>query len=335
MMFFRHLLRFILALFASALLTSCSLSNIPFNESEPEPERNILTGEIGTNGKVMAVKFDDTRAAHPQEGVESADVVFITQVEAGLTRLMGIYSSNYPDQVGPIRSARISDIDILAQFGRVGFLYSGAQSKLRPVIGQANLENLSAERNPPSIYFNDPGRFAPYSMMVRIPLLLEKSENVDLVKPIGWEHGELSDLAKRVEKVKIKWPNASYEAIWNEKKERFDLNFGGSPNLAKSGKRLGSNMMIVQFVEITPSEYGDKFGGVTPKTKVTGSGRALLLRDGTVTEVNWSRQSPTAPTSWTLSNGELAKFATGQVWIFLTDQQVEIQYPLEVQEVDK
>ncbi len=103
------------SLLTALVLTSCSLSDLPLDESKPEPERNILTGEVGSNGKVIAIKFDDTRAAHPQEGVESADVVVISQVEAGLTRLMGIYSSNYPEQVGPVRSARISDIDIFEQ----------------------------------------------------------------------------------------------------------------------------------------------------------------------------------------------------------------------------
>lgn len=317
----------IAAISALLFLTGCSLSDLPFVESAPEPERNVLSGDVGPNLKVIAVKFDDTRAAHPQEGVEAADVVFITQVEAGLTRLMGIYSSKYPEQVGPVRSARISDIDILAQFGRVGFMYSGAQSKLRPVLAASNLENLSAERNPPSIYFNDPDRIAPYAMMVRIPLLLEKAENVDLVKSVGWIHGEISDSAVPVERVKIFWPNGSYEAIWNEAAKRFDLNFGSEANLAKSGKRLGSNMMIIQFVEITPSEFGDKFGGVTPKSKVVGSGRALLLRDGTITEVSWSREDAESPTNWSLMNGEPAYFATGQKWFFLTDQEPEIAYP--------
>ena len=316
------------SLLTALVFTSCSLPDLPLVESKPEPERNILTGEVGSNGKVIAIKFDDTRAAHPQEGVESADVVVISQVEAGLTRLMGIYSSNYPEQVGPVRSARISDIDILAQYGRVGFMYSGAQTKLRPVIAAANLENLSAERNPPSIYFNDPERIAPYAMMVRIPLLLEKAENVDLVKSVGWSHGELSELAKPVSRVKINWPNASYEAIWDEEKERFLLNFNGAPNLAKSGLRLGSNNLIVQLAEIKPSEYGDKFGGITPKTSVIGAGKAFLLRDGTITSVNWNRESATSPTTWSLDNGEPANFATGQVWIFLTDQELEISYPV-------
>ncbi|MFM8384462.1 MAG: DUF3048 C-terminal domain-containing protein, partial [Actinomycetota bacterium] len=138
----------------------------------------------------------------------------------------------------------------------------------------------------------------------------------------------LSELAKPVLRVKVNWPNASYEAIWNEDEQRFLLNFDGAPNLAKTGLQLGSNNLIIQLAEIKPSEYGDKFGGVTPKTNVIGAGRAFLLRDGTITSVNWSRESAISPTKWSLENGEPANFATGQVWLFLTDQEPEISYPV-------
>jgi hypothetical protein len=308
------------------LLSSCANLESPFSNRQPEPERNILTGEVGSNGKVIAIKFDDTTYAHPQQGVEAADVVFVTQVEAGLTRLMGIYSSTYPEILGPVRSARISDIDILAQFGRVGFVYSGAQSKLRPVLAQSELVNLSAERNPPTIYFNDPTRNAPYAVMVRLPLLLDKAEEVAQVKSVGWEHGEISQFALPVTGAKVSWPNASYELIWNPESEKFNLNFDGRPNLAQSGEQLGSNMMIVQLVEIYPSEYGDKFGGVTPKSDVVGTGDAFLFRDGSVTKVRWIRNSAAEPTNWLLENGEVARFSTGQVWIFLTDKAPEISF---------
>lgn len=191
----------LLALF----LTSCSFLG-DSQDVGREVERNVFTGKPGNNGKVLAVKFDDTTYAHPQQGLESADIVFVTQVEAGLTRVMGIYSSQYPEVLGPIRSARISDIDILAQFGRVGFLYSGSQSKLRPVISNSNIVNLSAERNPPTIYFNDPERTPPYAMMVKPNLLLEKAEDVVTAQSIGWKHGERSTSAKKIVSATINWP---------------------------------------------------------------------------------------------------------------------------------
>ncbi len=320
----RALCSFLLGLF---LLTSCSSVGFGSKEAEVEVERNVYTNLPGTNGQILAVKFDDTNNAHPQQGVEFADVVFVTQVEAGLTRLMGIYSSNYPELLGPIRSARISDLEILAQFGKVGFVYSGAQSKLRPVIAQSNLLNLSAERNPPSIYFNDPERNAPYAMMVKPNLLLDKKPELDLANSVGWEHGPKSSFAKKFTSAKISWPNAEYGVRWSKSEKRFLLQHNGRENLAFSGVHLGSPMMVIQMIEITPSEYGDKFGGVTPKSHVVGSGAAYFLRNGSVTKVSWSRDSASSPTKWLLEDGTPAYFAPGQVWIFLTDQEPEFTYP--------
>lgn len=314
------------AVFLIFALSSCSFLSSN-DSSTPEIERNVLTGLVGANGKVLAVKFDDTTYAHPQQGVESADVVIVTQVEAGLTRLMGIYSSQYPEVLGPIRSARISDIDILAQFGKVGFLFSGSQSKLRPVLSASNLVNLSAERNPPSIYFNDPERTAPYAMMVKPNLLLPKADDVVNVSSIGWSHGKKSSFAIPVVSATIRWPNAVYKAMWNKETKRFLLEHDNKPNIASSSIQLGSPMMVIQLVSIKPSEYGDKFGGVTPKTTVTGNGTGYLLRNGTVTKVEWSRPTAESPTSWTLEDGKEATFQRGQVWMFLTDQEPEFTYP--------
>jgi hypothetical protein len=315
-------LAFLVLIFA---MTSCSFSDLPF--TGPEPERNVLTGLEGSNGEVIAVKFDDTRYAHPQKGLDAADLIFVTQVEAGLTRVLAIYSSQYPEEVGPVRSARISDIDILAQFGRVGFMYSGAQSKLRPVLSDANIVNLSAERNPPSIYVTDPNREPPYAMMVKIPALLEKTEGIDLVKPIGIKHGDLVESAIPVLSARVDWPNAKYEIFWNEDEKRFLLDFDGEPNVDEKGNRLGSPMMVIQLIDIYPSEYGDKFGGVTPKSDVVGNGTGYLLRNGKVTKVNWSRPTPESETRWTLADGSVAHFERGQIWFFLTDKEPKFTYP--------
>jgi hypothetical protein len=308
----------------SLFLSSCA--SLPFAEEKIEIERNLYTNLPGSSGKVFAVKFDDTNEAHPQQGVESADIVYITQVEAGLTRLMGIYSSNYPEVLGPIRSARISDLSILGEYGKVGYLYSGAQSKMRPVISAANLVNLSAERNPPSIYFNDPARRSPYSMMVRPNLLLEKAGDVELAKEPGWKHGARAEDAKKIISAKVEWPNASYEALWSVEEKRFLLKHNGKANIASSGIQLGSPMMVIQMVKILPSEYGDKFGGVTPKSEVIGSGHGYLLRNQRVVKALWNRASLSEPTTWSLEDGSPAYFARGQIWFFLTDNEPKFTY---------
>ena len=316
------------------VLSSCaSPSNLVKKISPAKVERNVLTNLPGTNGPVLAVKIDDTNAAHPQVGLNSADVIYIEQVEGGLTRLAAIFTDKIPDLIGPVRSARISDIEILEQYGRVGFAYSGAQSKMRPVIAAANLENISAERNPPSIYQSDKNRFAPTNMMLDAKALLKKTiddegKKIDTVKSVGWQFGKGSELAKDLVSAKIEWPAAKYGITWSASEKRWLLTFNGKPNLDSNGRQLGSPNFVIQKVSITDSIYGDKFGGVTPMSKTVGSGTGYLLRDGKIVPIKWDRPNSQVGTIWTLTDGTVANFADGQVWIALIDTDPELEYPV-------
>ena len=315
------------------VLSSCaSPSTLVKKVTQAEVEKNVLTNLPGTNGPVLAVKIDDTNAAHPQVGLNSADVIYIEQVEGGLTRLAAIFTDKIPDLIGPVRSARISDIEILEQYGRVGFAYSGAQSKMRPVLAAANLENMSAERNPPSIYQSDKTRYAPTNMMVDAKALLKKTiedegKKIDTVKSIGWQFGKGSELAKDLASAEVKWPAAKYGMTWSKSEKRWLLTFNGKPNLDSNGRQLGSANFVIQKVAITDSIYGDKFGGVTPMSNTVGSGTGYLLRDGKIVSIKWERPSAQVGTIWTLADGTVANFADGQVWIALTDTEPKLEYP--------
>jgi hypothetical protein len=291
---------------------------------DPEPV-NSLSGRIGSDGPILVVKIDDTTAARPQAGIEDADLVYIEQVEAGLTRLAVVFSSKIPAVIGPVRSARISDIEILEQFGRVAFAYSGAQKKLLPVIAAANLENLGAQRQSREIYSNDPLRNAPTAMMLQAQTLMQKVEEqqlpVAISKNAGWNFAESFDTGTAVASAKISWPANSYEAVWSELEKRWLLFHRGVPNLAASGIHLGATTFVIQIVSITPSEYGDKFGGVTPFTATVGSGRGYVLRDGKYITALWNRPTPDSGTTWTTNQGEEIPFAPGQIWIALTDKE--------------
>jgi hypothetical protein len=291
---------------------------------EPEPV-NSLSGRVGSDGPILVVKIDDTRAAHPQAGLEDADVIYIEQVEGGLTRLAAVYSSKIPAVIGPVRSARISDIEILEQFGRVAFAYSGAQKKLLPVIAAANLENLGAQRQSREIYSNDPLRNAPTAMMLQAQTLMQKVKEqqlpVAISKSVGWNFADTVDTGTAIASAKVSWPANSYDAVWSAEENRWLLSHSGVPNLAASGIHLGASTFVIQLVSITPSEYGDKFGGVTPFTATVGSGRGYILRDGKYISALWNRPTPDAGTIWRTVQGEEIAFAPGQIWIALTDKE--------------
>ncbi|NCA19058.1 MAG: DUF3048 domain-containing protein [Actinobacteria bacterium] len=180
------------------LLTSCSFVDgntaSKRNPIPPAPTPtftfNSLSGRVGNDGRVLAVKIDDTKQARPQIGLTEADVVYIEQVEGGVTRLAAIYSSRYPTLIGPVRSARISDMELLDQYGKVAFAFSGAQRKLRPVIDSANLFNLGAEREGVAVYSRDSSRRAPWNMILHPQNLFSRVDKRGLeiatARNIGW-----------------------------------------------------------------------------------------------------------------------------------------------------
>ena len=305
------------------LFSVVGVPNTDIFKSEPDVTKNLFNGLPGTNNQILVVKVDDTKYAHPQIGIEDADIVYVEQVEGGLTRLAAVYTSKLPPLIGPIRSARISDIELLAQFGRVGFAYSGAQSKMRPVIAAANLENISAERNPPTIYTTDLGRPGPFNMILKPDLLLQRANanpkiRIDTATVAPFVFGEPSKGETLTASAKVKWPNARYELRWDVVSSKWLIYFNDQPNVASSGEQLYADTAIIQVVSITPSIYGDKFGEITPFSKTTGVGKAVMLRDGFSYQLNWQRDLETDLTTWRTADGEIANFKPGRTWIFLT-----------------
>jgi hypothetical protein len=289
-----------------------------------EPTYNSLSGREGSDGEILVVKIDDTVAARPQIGIDRADVVYIEQVEGGLTRLAALFSSEIPTRIGPIRSARISDIEILAQYGRVVFAYSGAQSRMLPVISAANLNDYGAQRQSPTIYTRDESRTAPTDMVLRADLLLEKvrsdGREVATSRSAGWIFGDLPKGGIAITGAKLSWPATSYDLKWSSKEERWLISNNGVANMSASGIQHGPTTFVIQTVEILPSEYGDKFGGVTPYSKTVGSGTGFILRDGKYFPATWSRPDEFSGTTWRALDGSELAFARGQVWIALTEK---------------
>ena len=331
-MFFKRFLRKSSGLIAIALVLisvshlapSIKVANLIPKLGKSEPT-NSLSGRVGSNGPILVVKIDDTSPAHPQAGLEDADVVYIEQVEGGLTRLAAVFSSKIPAVVGPVRSARISDIEILQQYGRVAFAYSGAQAKFLPVIAAANLENLGAQHQSREIYANDPARVAPTAMMLQAQKLMAKVSaeklSVDISKSVGWNFGGAPDTGTAISSVKVSWPANSYDVTWSGSQKRWLLSQRGVADLSATGLQLGPTTFVIQLVSITPSEYHDKVGGVTPFSATVGSGKGYVLRDGVSIAANWNRATGDQGTIWTDLSGAEINFAPGQVWIALTDKE--------------
>ena len=104
---------------------------------EPEPLRHPFTGvELGgdvVTGPSIAIKIDNTAAGRPQVGIAAADIVFEELVEGGVTRYLAFYHTAVPNEVGPVRSGRPQDADLVRSLGGI-FVFSG--------VGNANVREI-------------------------------------------------------------------------------------------------------------------------------------------------------------------------------------------------
>lgn len=317
---------FISVVIASSSLTSCA--SLDDNSSiEQKITYNSISGKAGIDGPILVVKIDDTSAARPQIGLDEADLVYIEQVEGGLTRLAAIFSSVIPQNIGPVRSARISDIGILSQYGKVVFAYSGAQRAMLTVIASSNLWDYGAQRQSPTIYTRDSNRPSPYNMVLRGDLLLEKAKSdqreIAISKSIGWSFGDAPVGGVAIDSVMVGWPASKYEATWSKSEKRWLLSNGGVAKFAASGKQLGAATFVIQNVAMSDSIYRSADGGYTPFSETVGTGTGYIMRDGRSFKANWSRPTAESGTTWTLADGSEIKFAAGSVWVALTERKPE------------
>ena len=285
---------------------------------EPPPT-TLLSGRRGHDHQVLAVKIDNTVNAHPQAGVMAADVVYMEEVEWGLTRLMAVYSSRYPRVVGPVRSARESDLQILRQYGKVAFAFSGSNPRIGAEIDQAPLYPLSNDQGAAG-YSRSPDRPAPWNLFGDPDELLKGAKKAVDAKDVGFTFGdETPDGGRPARQVTAVWPSAQAQFTWSKREDRWLLAMNGSKAMSTEGPQLGGTTVIVQGVDVHASTLGDAYGGVTPTTETVGKGKGWMLRDGKVWNITWSRPSDSSGTFWKYK-GETIDLDPGQVWVVLLDE---------------
>jgi hypothetical protein len=135
-----------------------------------------LTGEDIEPGSLarpaLSAKVDNAPTARPQIGLDEADIVFEELVEGGITRYVAIWHSRLPDQVGPLRSVRPMDPEIVSPFGGI-FVFSGGVGQFVAMIRQAPVLALQ-EGNSPAFYRSNE-KPAPHNLLLKASELVEEN----------------------------------------------------------------------------------------------------------------------------------------------------------------
>jgi hypothetical protein len=287
----------------------------------PSPSHSVqlvspFTGEaVPSLNRVLAVKIDNIVYARPQTGLNHADIVYVLPVEGGLSRFLAVFSSDYPPVVGPVRSAREDDLQLLRQFGRPAFAFSGATPRLLPYIHRtARIVDLYAGTT--DGYYRNYSRTAPYNLYAHTKQLLKQAPGASRAHDIGFRFGPAPAGGKATRSASVSYPAASFRFTWSAAKGRWLVSMDGSPAAGSNGTRLSAATVVIQHTTVRTSRFKE-YGSRPPYAESTGSGTALVLRDGRAWTVHWSRRTANDGTTFTTASGQRMTFADGPVWVVL------------------
>jgi hypothetical protein len=269
-----------------------------------------VTGDA--DRRVLAVKIDNVRPARPPTGLTAADVVYVEPVEGGLSRILAVFSSRLPTSVGPVRSARESDLELLGQFGRPALAFSGANPKVLRLIRAAPVAEVSPDRAA-GAYRRSSSRPAPHDLYADPGDLLRRARDVSTARDIGFRFGALPAGGTPTTSQTVRYGAASTSFRWRG--GRWQVSMDGRAATTTEGPQLAASTVVIQYVTIRPSRFRDSAGSVTPYPETVGSGTALVLRDGVAVRGRWSRPGEGVGTSFTTGTGAPLTFAPGQVWV--------------------
>ncbi len=309
--------------------TASTTSAAPTTTIDARP-RYPLTGLLVTNPATAArpalvVKVDNIGDARPQSGFNQADVVYEEIVE-GVTRLAVVFQSNDAQPVGPIRSARTSDIDILAGLGRPLLAWSGGNPYVTNAIRRAPIIDVGASAAYGAVgYYRDNGRVAPHNLYApdtaRLFALAPAGSappppffTFRTDQPVGGDAVAGAKLSMLATHVMWLWDPAV--GGWRRFQDGAPIFSDVRPDVDRTGVQAIAANVIVQFVGYRNSPADAR----SPEAITVGGGEAWVLTGGKLVRGTWSRPDRSKPAVYLDATGVPIPVTPGQTWIELAQR---------------
>lgn len=262
-------------------------------------------------GPALSVKICNVQHCEPQIGLNQADIVFEELVEGGITRYVGIWQSNVPEVVGPVRSVRPMDPDIVGSFGGI-VAYSGwGPQEVRDMILATGLLNITEND---TTMFRIDNRVAPYNLALRAHQAI--AENSGLAAP--QQQFAYAANATLSSAGRDGTPTTRISSVFSGQSDNswtFDAASGkylrsqwGGPDRDEAGAQLAATNVIAMKVVIEDFL-------TLPKTVMISSGEAWVSSGGKTIHGTWSKVAQGSPIRFTDDFGATIRLAPGNTWI--------------------
>lgn len=319
---FRRITRAAACTSAALILSACSIGSDdaqPQEQAQGEIEFSKATSPLSglkqastPENPVYYVKIENTNGGEPQYGAHHADMMIEELVENGATRLIGLFHSNLPAKVGHVRSARTTDI-ALAQPVNAAIIASGSAQKTRDDILGLKIPFYVWDWRDGAGWSTDPDKAAPYHVLLDLKAMDKALKRTATPKQNYFTFGDGpgdDDVTKETTSAAVRFSSKT-TTRWTYRGGTWHR----SPERAATGQEFKTDTVVVIFARVVEAGYNDLSGKPVPETVVEGSGRAVILSDGTATEATWNKPEADSTMTFTSKAGNAIGLKPGRVWL--------------------
>jgi hypothetical protein len=274
----------------------------------------------------LVVKIDNSEPkSRPQIGLNQADVVYEERVEGAVTRFMALFHSVDAMPVGPVRSARTSDIGLFKPMGTPLFAWSGANAIFAQRVRDAGIVDIGYDVA--SGYYSRAGdRSAPHNLMLRSTMDVWASAPAGATPPGSQlfsyrEPGEPASGGTPAKGVRIVFAegagSAPVEYVWNGTGwARWQA---GTAHVDAEGVQIAPENVVISYTPYADSDTNDQFGVPIREAQLVGEGEALVLTGGQAFAARWVKPSLEAPAQYVDEAGNPILLTPGRTWVALPE----------------
>jgi len=294
----------------------------------PTPERSYdhcpLTGvEMADQSLAMRrpldIKIDNYPGSRPPSGIHRADVVFEHFAEGAITRFSAIFLCQDAEDVGPVRSARLIDVEHVVDMFDGVLVHYGAANRVLPMIREAGFPDMDGYFGA-SGFFNAAGRVSPFNKYCSTRDLWQEVEEKGWQDPAdrpGFPFSESVESDVQVSQIGVLYARQT-RARWDYDAERgLYLRFAeDQPHLEEStGEQLTAVNVAVVEATHTVTDIDEGYGSFSVRIDLLGEGPAKVFRDGVALEGTWVREGQMDMIRFLGEEGDSIPFRPGNIWI--------------------
>lgn len=274
-------------------------TSAPQDRVEPE-FRMPLTGEPVDsaddipNRPALAVKMPNNPQALPQSGLNEADIVYEEIINDRITRFAAVFHSEGSDPLGPIRSGRAQDVDLLSNLRSPLFAWSGGNAGVTRVVNASSLISLSYVGGYGNSYYRRDGRGgAPHNLFSDTETLWALAPD-DFEVPVAiFPYALPGEEFQGTPATEVEVTMDSILARWTYEPEtgRYLRSQYGEAHMTELTGQVWTDNLVIMFADYRSGVIDSK----SPEAQTVGTGTVIVFADGMARSGIWTRETNTDP----------------------------------------